>query len=284
MITAIVLSEDGAARVHLLLESLDINSGNLFDVVVLHRSSGADFFNGYAKTADFFYQKHKDDYIFPIRWVERKHKSLSKDIMTCLESSRDMVCLFNDENILFKRPPSHKNINTLFEEYNPFCLSLRLGNNTVIQNPYESNRYFAEIPEEGEFVLDQFLLWDASKVTPYTNFAIPFSSNGHIFKKDTLKKTLEQSSTHDIYELESEVQPFIYEELYRDFSSQMACPEYSVVIHNSSSKISDENPINLGIDKHDLNTRYLDGKTIDIEHFVFDSISKPFEDFVLRFH
>ena len=133
-------------------------------------------------------------------------------------------------------------------------------------------------------MLDQFLLWDASKVTPYTNFAIPFSSNGHIFKKDTLEKTLEQSSTHDIYELESEVQPFIYEELYRDFSSQMACPEYSVVIHNSSSKISDENPIGLGIDKHDLNTRYLDGKTIDIEHFVFDSISKPYEDFVLRFH
>jgi len=283
LITAIVISNDGAARVHLLLESLNVNSSNLFDITILYKYSSEKFFEGYSKAADYFYKKHKHGHSFPIKWVERTQSEISKDMIPRLEVSRDLVCLFNDENILFRRPPCYQSISKLFNDYDPLCLSLRLGNNTVIQNPYERANYFAEIPTEGEFVLDEFLVWDSSKITPYTNFAIPFSTNGHIYKKRNLKEIIKRSSESEGYKLEEELQPIIYRELYEKFSRTMACPEYSVVIHNSSKKISDANRGNLGLEKEDINTRYLNDKKVDLSYFSFDGISKPYEDFVLRF-
>jgi len=178
LITSIILSDDSAARVHLLLESLFVNSGNLFDVTVLYKYSDENFFEGYSKAAEYFYSKNKYGHRFPVKWIEREHLEISEDLVSCLKDSRDIVCLFNDENILFRRPPCYQSIKKLFDDYDPLSLSLRLGNNTVIQNPYETNNYFAEIPSEGEFVLDEFLIWDSSKITPYTNFAIPFSIIG----------------------------------------------------------------------------------------------------------
>jgi hypothetical protein len=283
LITAIVISDDGAARVHLLLESLNVNSNNLFDITVLYKYSSENFFEGYSKAADYFYKKHKYGHAFPIKWVERTQSEISKDMIPCLETSRDLACLFNDENILFRRPPCYQSISRLFNEYNPLCLSLRLGNNTVIQNPYDRENYFAEIPANGEFVLDEFLIWDSSKITPYTNFAIPFSTNGHIYKKCNLKEIVELSSESESSKLEEELQPIIYQELYEKFPRLMASPEYSVVIHNSSKKISDTSRVDLGLRKEDINTRYLNGKKIDLDYFSFDAISKPYEDFVLRF-
>jgi len=283
LITAIVLSDDSAARTHLLLESLLANSGNLFDVTVLYKYSDENFFEGYSKAAEHFYSKNKYGHAFPIKWMEREHLEISKDLSFCLKSSRDIVCLFNDENILFTRPPSYQSIKTLFNDFDLLSLSLRLGNNTVIQNPYESNNYFAELPSEGEFVLDEFLVWDSSKVTPYTNFAIPFSTNGHCYKRSTLDKIMTHSSESRIDALEEELQPLIYEELYKNLSRMMACPEFSVVIHNSSKKISEAVRTGLGMEKVDINLRYLEGKRIDLDYFSFSSISKPYEDFVIRF-
>ena len=285
MITAIVLSEDGAARVHLLLESLYANSGNIFDINVLYKFSDNNFFEGYSIAADHFYRKHKHGHEFPVRWHERRHSSVAKDILSVVEGSRGLVCIFNDENILIKRPPCYNKIRRLFDNHNPLCLSLRLGNNTVIQNPYERSSYFAEIPKEGEFVLDEFLLWDSSKITPYTNFGIPFSTNGHIYRLDNLKEIMRASSESKIDALEEEIQPIIYQGAWEKFPRLMACPEYSVVIHNSSEKISDSyRDSSLGIEKADINTRYLNGHSIDLDYFSFKHISKPYEDFVLRFN
>ena len=177
MITAIVLSQDNAARLHLLLESLHRNSKNLFDITVLYKASSNDFLTGYKIAASRFNGKNRHGHIFPIRWVEMSDTSISENITTLSEESRGFVCLFNDENIVFKTPPSYAKIKNLFDKHDPLALSLRLGNNTIIQNPYSRDRYFAEIPSEGEFVLDEFLLWNASQITPYTNFGIPFSIN-----------------------------------------------------------------------------------------------------------
>lgn len=284
MITAIILSEDNAVRLHLLLESLHLNGGNLFDITVLYRASSNEFFEGYKKAAIHFNSKNQYSHTFPVRWIEMEHASIAKNMLSLLSSSRDLVCIFNDENILFKSPSSFTTIKTLFDEHNPLALSLRLGNNTVIQNPYDSGDYFSEIPSEGEFVLDQFLVWDAAAITPYTNFGIPFSINGHVYKNTSLTKILDESSSSNIDDLESEIQPVFYRGLYHGLSTTLACPEFSVVIHNSSQKITDTDHRSLGIEPEDLNERYLQSQTIDLDYIPFEHISMPFEHFILRFH
>ena len=283
MITAIVLSQDGAARLHLLLESLHRNSKNLFDITVLYKASSEDFLTGYKIAASRFNGKNRHGHIFRIRWVEMSNSPIPKNIIALSEEARELVCLFNDEDIVFDTPPSYAKIKNLFDKYDPLALSLRLGNNTIIQNPYSRDRYFAEIPNEGEFVLDQFLLWDASKITPYTNFGIPFSINGNIYKRESLLRIMRESVSFSIQDLESEIQPLFYSNHYPDLSSLLSCPEYSVAIHNSSGKIVDDEATDKGISLADLNDRYLQSKTIDLDYMSFEHISMPFENFALRF-
>ena len=284
MITAIVLSQDNAARLHLLLESLHVNSKNLFDITVLYRASSSDFLTGYKKVSSHFNSENQYGHIFPVRLLEMPHLSISDNISALLGDARELVCLFNDENILFKNPSSYSDIKSLFDKHNPLALSLRLGNNTIIQNPYSRDRYFAEIPSEGEFVLEQFLLWDASVITPYTNFGIPFSINGNIYRRESLAEIMKHSSASSIDSLESEIQPLFYGNSYSNLSKFLACPEYSNVIHNSSQKIVDAEPTSLGITQDQLNDRYLQSKLIDLDYMSFEHISMPFEHFALRFH
>ena len=284
MITAIVLSQDNAARLHLLLESLHRNSKNLFDITVLYKASSSDFLTGYKIAASRFNGKNRHGHIFPIRWVEMSDSSIAENITTLSEEARALVCLFNDENIMFNTPSSYAKIKNLFDKHDPLALSLRLGNNTIIQNPYSRDRYFAEIPSEGEFVLDQFLLWNASQITPYTNFGIPFSINGNIYRRESLLRIMRESSSFSIEDLESEIQPLFYSNHYSDLTSFLSCPEYSVVIHNSSGKIVDDESTNEGISSADLNDRYLRSKVIDLDYMSFEHISMPFENFALRFH
>ena len=284
MITAIVLSQDNAARLHLLLESLHSNSKNLFDITVLFRASSDDFLTGYKKAASHFNSENQHGHIFPVRWLEMSETSISDNVSALLGDARGLVCLFNDENILFKSPPSYSDIKSLFDKHDPLALSLRLGNNTIIQNPYTRDRYFAEIPSEGEFVLEQFLFWDASKITPYTNFGIPFSINGNIYKRESLIEIMKDSSVSSIDGLESEIQPLFYGNSYPSLPTSLSCPEYSVVIHNSSQKVVDAEPTDLGIALSDLNDRYLQSKTIDLNYMSFEHISMPFEHFALRVH
>ena len=248
MIT-IIVSKDRPAQLRLLLDSLQINGGNLFDITVLYDYTDDLFLRGYTKTQNHFYKKHMFSVNFPIKWKLRSSPNINEDIYKCTLQGRDLCCIFNDENILFDRVASYKLIKEMFKTYVLSSLSLRLGNNTVIQNPYEREGYFSPIPEEGTFVFDRFLLWNATQVENYTNFAMPFSTNGHIYHKGV-----------------------------------MACPEYSVSLHNSMIKLTETETSNLDISIDTVNARYLKGNVIDYNAFDFTHVSKPYQDFTATFY
>ena len=285
MISTIIFSKDKPAKLHLLLETLYRNGKNLFDTTVLYECSSVDFRKGYIIAQRAFYEKHRYSHQFPIRWAEREKINLSEDLRGYLEQARPLVCLFNDENILFDNDLSYDQIYNLFYKYNPCSLSLRIGNNTVIQNPYERSDYFANIPEQGEFVLDKFLLWDATLIEPYTNFAIPFSTNGHIYNSNVLRDVLSELSVYGKEDFEPVLQKVLYNGGFSNKAPYlMACPEYSMVINNRITRLHDRDGEDLGINDVDLNQRYLMGKTIDYDGFNFKHISRPFEEFIAKFH
>ena len=284
MITTVVISKDKPAQLHLLLESLYKYGGNLFDIHVLYEATSTVIEEGYLKTKLAFYNKSKFGLNFPVRWYTRKNDNLCEDILSLLEEPRYLSCLFNDENILFDRVSSYKTIKELFLEFSLASLSLRLGNNTVIQNPYDAQNYFAELPEEGRFVMDRFLVWNAAQIKPFTNFGMPISINGHIYTSNLLKKVLERSKTEDRDTFETDIQKSLYiGNFLGNMPPLMACTAYSCVINNSATKISDDQTNDLGISDIELNERYINGKIIDFNFFNFTHVSKPFQDFIVRF-
>ena len=284
MITAIVLSKDKAAQLHLLLESIQKNSSNLFDIRVIYEATNTVFTEGYNKVKEEFFYKDRYGLNFPIKWFPRTHENISLDIIDHLSDDRDLTCIFNDENIVFKRLPSYKKTMELFRTNAISALSLRLGNNTVIQNAYNANDYFIDKPSEGEFLLDNFMLWDASLVKPFTNFAMPFSHNGHVYTTKLINFILEKTKIKDINGFEKALQDNLYMGVFGGFiPPNMSCLEYSSVIHNSPKKVSDEVQSDFGTSDFGLNDRYLSGSRIDYDFFNFKHISKPFEEFVTRF-
>ena len=114
MISTIIVSNDKPPQLRLLLDSLQINGGNLFDITVLYDCTDDLFLQGYVKTQNHFYYKHLYDINFPIKWKPRKSSNLSSDIIECLSNSRDLVCIFNDEDILFNRVAPYRLIRRLF--------------------------------------------------------------------------------------------------------------------------------------------------------------------------
>jgi|TARA_R110000824_G_scaffold197061_2_gene380434 hypothetical protein len=283
MISTIVISRDRPAQLHLLLESIQRNGGNLFHLTVLFEASSEYFLEGYIKAQQFFSKKNKKDFNFPVRWKQRESSNINEDLLKILSNSRDLVCLFNDQNILFERVSSYKKIKKLFSNHSLSSLSLRLGNNTVLQNPYEQGNYLVDKPKEGEFDLERFLIWDATKIRSYTNFGMPFSTNGHIYHENLIKNVLKRTKVEDHDNFELEVQKSLYKGSFAGkIPPSMACTEYSVVICNSCERISDSQS------KYDnteigINHRYIEGNTIDYDSFDFSHISKPYEDFTAFF-
>tara|TARA_R110002110_G_scaffold27954_2_gene101117 strand:- start:167 stop:1066 length:900 start_codon:yes stop_codon:yes gene_type:complete len=283
MISALILSKDRPCQLHLLLESIQRNTSNLFDITVIYDASGEEMENGYDFTKRYFHFKNKSGHTFPIKWKRRQSESITLEILSCLSTGRNLTCLLNDSNVFINEPSSYKDITNLFETQLLSTLSLRLGNNTIIQNPYDASGYFIDKPQEGNFLYDKYMVWDPTKIEPYTNFAMPFSINGHVYYTDFLAHSILDVEMEDFQDFETLMQKKLYSGFIKDVPILMASLEYSSVIHNSNKKVSDEEKSELGVSLEDINERYLAGMIIDYEHFDFTHISKPFQDFILKF-
>jgi|TARA_R110002020_G_scaffold4233_1_gene18841 hypothetical protein len=285
MINAIILSKDKACQLELLLRSIRRNTSNLFDIKVLYEASNAVFNEGYEQLKGETFYHTKRDVNLPVKWYERTKENISEDIIGILNEDRDLTCFFSDEDILFSRPPSYKEIVTLFRDKPVTALSFRLGNNTIIQNPYSQQEYFVDKPTDGEFLFDKFLFWNASDLKPFTNFAIPFSSHGHVHTTKLTKFILEQTEINDLENFEKSLQDNLYAGVFGSaIPPYMACLEYSILITNIAEKVSDPKEFEYGIKDFGMNERYLQDYKIDYDFFNFDGISKPFQQFITRFH
>tara|TARA_R110000765_G_scaffold61691_2_gene119401 strand:- start:1765 stop:2649 length:885 start_codon:yes stop_codon:yes gene_type:complete len=285
MITAIILSKDKAVQLELLIKSIQRNAKNLFDIKVIYECSNGVFKQGYDKLKEDIFYKNRHGLDFPVRWYTRDDDNLSEDIISQINDDRDLTCVLNDENVFFKSPPSYKDILSLFKEKPITAFSMRIGNNTIIQNAYSINDYFIHKPDEFDFILGKFIVWDGSTIEPFTNFGIPFSNNGHIYTSKLLKYILQKTNIKSIDSFEKDLQDNLHMgEFGGLIPPYMACLENSIVINNSSKKISDKEDTGFGNSDYELNERYLSGLSIDYEFFNFEHVSKPFQDFITRFH
>ena len=286
MIEAIILSKDRACQLDLLLRSLQRNSKNLFRIKVVYEASSNSFEEGYNKTKEDFYYRNRHGLHFPIRWYERSNQDLSKDIKNLLSDDCDLTAVFNDENFMFSTTPSYKKIVNFFRKEPVAALSLRLGDNTVIQNPYSIDKYFIDKPKKFTLINDDFVAWNASSLEPLTNFAIPLSHNGHIYTTRLLDYIFGISEIETIEDFEDVLQKDLYSGLFEGFiPPYMSCLQKSILVSNSATKISDDEDFNQKFDTSafSLNERYLNGYIIDYDFFNFQNISKPFQEHVTRF-
>ena len=284
MITAIIFSKNRAFQLDFLLTSLNRHSGGMFDINILYEYSNSDFKNGYEKLISKYPS---------VNWI--KEKNFQEDTTDLVDNANEFVCFFVDDNILFSDIGfDFDHMKRLFDQKDIFCLSLRLGPNTIIQNEY--NMQEAVLPTKGDILDDTFLLWEYTSQCDHcksyltSNFGYPFSVDGHIYRKDLLRKLI--GNKDDFVKISFDT-PNAFEggiftkgwEIKTNPTS-MACLKNSVVVNTPLNLVgSSENMSGqvFGVSLEELNQKYLQGSDPDLDSMDFSNVYACHQEIQLKF-
>jgi hypothetical protein len=265
MISAIIFSRDRANQLSLLLSSIDKNGSDLFDATVIYSASSDAFQDGYNILEDK-YEK--------IVWIKQKSppSDFREITLQAVKNSGEYVCFFVDDNILYRKvETTFGSIDAMFKYFDTqkkqlLCLSLRLGSNTSVQNEYKNK--MCPFPQELIAVDNLYALWDWTLLPKHTNFAYPFSVDGHIYKRDQVldmitydfdtPNGLEGSGEFDV-----------------TLPSLMACFDESALVNspvNIVGSSANEAGNKYGIALEELNDLFLSGHAIDLDSMDFSDV------------
>ena len=284
MISTIVFSKDRACQLDFLLTSLIQKGNKLFDINVLYEHSNESFKAGYSKLMEKYPS---------LNWVEET--DFQKDTTDLIRKGGDLVCFFVDDNILYRKIEVDKDVITkLFDNRDVFCLSLRLGANTIIQNEYTMQE--CVIPLRGEFVNETFLVWDWFTQcehcrAPLTgNYAYPFSVDGHIFEKSLVEKLI--GNEDDFVKIEFDTPNAFEGRIWdkgweiNDTPKKMSSFQESMVVNiplnlvGSSENMSGQK---FGVSLEELNKKYLEGNEPDLDNMDFSNVQGCHQEIQLKF-
>jgi hypothetical protein len=153
------------------------------DIYVIYKWSHAVFAAGYEKVKARFPL---------VNWVEQD--DFREDTMETIHRSTQFICFFVDDNIVYRQPEVTDNhiAAILLGVEDAGCFSLRLGLNTVIQDPYVRS-VVNPMPRFETVRFDdgvEILAWMWNQL-PMNNFGYPFSVDGHVYDKDLLIRALD---------------------------------------------------------------------------------------------
>ena len=265
MISTIIFSRDRANQLSLLLDSISKNGSNLFDMTIIYNASSDAFQDGYNILQDQYEE---------IVWV--KQQSPPSDFreisLQAIKNSGEYICFFVDDNILYRKiETTLESIDAMFKYFDTqqkqlLCLSLRLGSNTSVQNEYKNKE--CPFPQNIMAVDNLYAVWDWTMLPKHTNFAYPFSVDGHVYRRDQVLEMvtydfdtpngLEGSGKFDV-----------------SLPNLMACFDDSALVNSPINIVgSSENEAGnkYGRALEELNDLFLSGHAIDLDSMDFSEV------------
>jgi len=274
MIDTIIFTKDRACQLDLLLQSIVKNGNNLFNINILYEASSQEYKDGYLKVSERFPSYER------FNWVEEE--DFEKDTLELLNKSGKLVCFFVDDNILYRPLELNQEEVEDIVDDDIFCLSLRLGGNTVVQSEYDNS--MCVLPSQVTLINDTFLAWDWRHLPPFTNFSYPFSVDGHIYRREEVLKIVSQ------YEF---VTPNAFEGMayantgcLGNAPSRMTCLKRSVLVNTPLNLVgSSENKSGqkFGKSLQELNEEYLSGNIPDFDGMDFSEVRGCHQEIEIKF-
>ena len=262
MIKAIILSKDRPAQLHLCLEALNQNHDGVFsEVSVIYTSSSEAFEDGYELTQEAFEN---------VTWV--KQRKFKDDVMEELNDDRcRLISFFTDDDIMYRKLGINNNtLYGMFEALDELsCFSLRLGLNTVVQDPY--NGMQTTPPTSGFIGSDEFAMWRWRDCPSYMNFGYPLSVDGHIFRASTLRDVHKDVEFNNPNQQEVAIQ--VKNPTLGNF---MACFKQSAVVNTPLNRVQttcmNRSGERFGCAAELMNERYCAGEKLDLSSIDFSNI------------
>lgn len=175
-ITALIWSKDRGSQLDTLLESLYLNSNNIFDnISVIYTYSDNLYEQGYRILQDKW--KH-----YSINWIDEKDGGNFKDItMETIYYSSEFICPLVDDDVFYRRLELTGNdIENVLNSFENTVYSLRLGLNITVGDNFTNQP--AGLPRYRETISPRGLIW--TNLNFHNPFHYPISLDGHLFRRD----------------------------------------------------------------------------------------------------
>jgi len=261
----IIFSKNRASQLHLLLESLEKNSKDLFDTIfVIYTYTEKDYLDGYNKIIEKF---PKVSFVIENDFFKDSMKLVSNN-------SFEYTTFMVDDNVFYKELPiNREKIFNLFNDQNKpiSCFSLRLGLNCNYSHPANLSYTIGNYETVDDFIKINI---NEQKV----DFAYPLSVDGHIFKTDFIKSCLSSIGLFsNPNTLESKLQY-----LLNRIDKNMCFLKESVLVGIPNNIVNNTHKNRRGLkfyfSEKDLNIKYNNGETINLEGLDFSDINGPHKE------
>lgn len=269
MIGALVYSRDRAAQLDLCLRSIQENGGGLFySITVLWTASTNDFLRGYTLCEE----QHPT-----VKFI--KETNLKDQSLQLIDKHSPYVCLFTDDDILYREPPDFPTPNHVLEwEPDVACFTLRLGMNINYCYPLDCEQELPAI-EKGDGVM----FWEWQK--GHLDWGYPGSIDGTVYRTNELLRYLRNREFENPSQLEDQLMQAI-----RFSQSPQFCSSFydSLVVNVPANRSSSTHLNNRHGDTHpfglrDLNTEYLEGGRLSLSEMDFSPVNAAHTELALVF-
>jgi len=243
MINLIIWSKDRAAQLDILLDSIRLFTPYV-EPTVIYKASNALYKEAY----DILFRRHGVEYL------EENGASLKSLTLEALRKKSEVTGFSTDDTFIYDNPDvSGEDILGVFNDELTDVFSMRLGYNTIVQNPHDGS---LQPRLRGEQVLDNMLRWNFNHYHPLHNYGYPFGLDMHFYRRDIIASLVHEVPWNTTNQLESalfslrhRIRPFI-------MSPKISCA-VNVPINNHSGvtisgKTYDYSP-------EWLNEQFLDG-------------------------
>ena len=292
MIPLFISSKNRPIQLRLLLDSIRINCRKLFDVTVLYKAENLSYELGYKKL-------ERERLLPVLRFVEEEKSAngmFINQLNDFMEIYSDFFCLMVDDNILYRQ--INQTADEIIEQFTEdvFCVSLRLGRNTI--RPNYMNLEVETPLAKFEETSNDFIKWDwteyesNSAKRDFSNYGLPFTWDGGIYRTEDIRAIIESSGiSHPDFmsqfplphKMESAINSYVIDNPIRPF---LASPSESCIIGMDWNKVI--NTKNKGGRKVpapplDMNEYYLKNMAIDINSIDFANIESCHEELSFKF-
>lgn len=267
MLNLVIISKDDIQSLNLLIDSVYKNISNLNKIrpFVIYQASDKNMSSSYEQL-----NNELKDFAF----IEGTH-SIKNDISELLSDNKDneKTLFFKDNDVLYDNVDDiDPIINTIDNNEDVFCFSLRLGKNITKCATMEGAE---NIFRDYSYLGDEVLKWNWQD--HYLDFGFPFSLSGHIFRTKEIKKLIKKTRASSPEEVEESL--LMFDSFPRDHMASFKKSK-SVTIDDIIFPVPDQDGNEKRVNKtqggnvayYYLNTRFMKGSRLTTEQLDFDAV------------
>lgn len=264
----IIFSKNRASQLKVLLDSLKLNAPLLFDRInVLYKTTSEEYELGYKKlTTSYPY----------INYL--KENNFRRDLFQIIDDDIEATTFMVDDDVLYK-PIFTRKVDLIKPVVDDLLIfSLRLGENCVYSHP--ANLHY----KLGEHIVDnEFLIFDYTKQM-VGDFNYPLSVDGHVYNTRLIKDLLIDINFINPNTLEANLQRFV---ISKTIPKTIKCFRDSKLVGIPANLVNDSfknrHGVLFGISEKELNDKFLNNETIDLNSMDFSGINGPHKEIKYKF-